>query len=123
MAGKFAASHGQRPIGGSGRSIKGFPVVSDFETLLGQELKNSKTYLSLPERFVFQAIQANESIEEAEADLRRIACNAPDRTTTMTTVGTSPCSSTGCAGSAASAGSRASQASQGSQGSPRTWGL
>ena len=70
MAGKFAANRGERPIGGSGRSIKGFRVVSDFETLLGEELKNSKTYLSLPERFVFQAIQANESIEEAEADLK-----------------------------------------------------
>ena len=70
MAGKYAANHGvTKPIGGSGRSIKGFRVVSDFETLLGEELKNSKTYLSLPERYVFQAIQANEAIEDAEADL------------------------------------------------------
>ena len=70
MAGKYAADHGARPIGGSGRSIKGFRVVSDFETLLGQELKNTKTYIALPERFVFQAIQANETVEDAEADLK-----------------------------------------------------
>ena len=70
MAGKYAANHGvTKPIGWSGRSIKGFRVVSDFETLLGEELKNSKTYLALPERYVFQAIQANEAIEDAEADL------------------------------------------------------
>ena len=70
MAGKYAANHGvTKPVGGSGRFIKGFRVVSDFETLLGQELKNSKTYLALPERFVFSAIQANEAIEDAEADL------------------------------------------------------
>ena len=70
MAGKYAANHGvTKPIGGSGRSIKGFRVVSDFETLLGQELKNSRTYMALPERFVFQALQANEAIEDAEADL------------------------------------------------------
>ena len=70
MAGKYAANHGvTKPIGGSGRFIKGFRVVSDFETLLGEELKNSKTYLSLPERYVFQAIQANEAIEDAERDL------------------------------------------------------
>ena len=71
MAGKYAANHGvTKPIGGSGRSIKGFRVVSDFETLLGQELKNTKTYIALPERFVFQAIQANETVEDAEADLK-----------------------------------------------------
>ena len=68
MAGKYHAPQQQR--GRAGTYIKGYKKVPTYEDILGQELRNSKVDLYLPERYVFQALQCGEAEDEAADDLK-----------------------------------------------------
>ena len=67
-AGKYHAPQQQR--GRAGTYIKGYKKVPTYEDILGQELRNSKVDLYLPERYVFQALQVGEAEDEATEDLK-----------------------------------------------------